>query len=69
MLTVWSSLQEHYEAPRQRANVAMMAILDGLKRVFVPQSGLVAGVRALGLDVVHAVQPLKSRIMKYAMGS
>ena len=29
--------QDTYEAPRQRANVAMMGALDALGRVFAPQ--------------------------------
>ena len=62
-------LQEHYERPRQAANVSMMASLDSLKRVFTPQDGPVAAVRGLGLDLLNATTAGKSRIMQYAMGS
>ena len=62
-------LQEMYEQPRQRANTSMMATLDSLKRVFVPQTGILATVRGLGLDVLNAAPPLKKRIMGYAMGA
>ena len=57
-----------YEAPRQRANGAMLAALDGLKRVFEPQSGLLSGLRGLGLDAINALPGAKQRIVRYAMG-
>ena len=60
--------QAEYEAPRQRANVAMMAVLDGLKRVFEPQRGLFAGLRGAGLSVINAAPPIKKQILRYAMG-
>ena len=46
----------------------MMAALDGLKRVFAPQAGLLASMRSLGLDIINATPPVKHRIMRYAMG-
>ena len=61
-------LQEHYERPRQRANVSMMAGLDLLKRLFTPQEGLLANMRNLGLDTVNIMPAVKQQIMKYAMG-
>ena len=60
--------QEMYERPRQQANVAMMGALDGLQRVFAPQGGLFASVRGLGLDLLNASPPIKTRIMRHAMG-
>lgn len=57
-----------YETPRQRANVAMQAAIDGLKRIFTPQAGPVAGLRNLGLDLLNSNQLAKQQIMKYAMG-
>ena len=62
------SMQDVYEQPRQRENGIMMAALDSLKRVFAPQSGVLASVRGLGLDIINGTPALKSRIMKYAMG-
>ncbi|KAK9803505.1 hypothetical protein WJX73_010743 [Symbiochloris irregularis] len=61
-------LEEMYERPRQRANVSMMAALDALKRVFVPQTGLLATARGLGLDALNAFPLAKNRVMMYAMG-
>ena len=60
--------QRAYEAPRQRANGAMLAALDGLKRVFEPQTGLLSGLRGLGLDAINALPGAKQRIVRYAMG-
>ncbi len=46
----------------------MIAALDGLKRVFEPQAGLLSGLRGLGLDALNAAPGVKQRIMRYAMG-
>ena len=61
-------MQAEYEEPRQRANVAMMTALDGLKRVFGPQRGPIAGLRGVGLSIINAAPPLKEQILRYAMG-
>ena len=61
-------LQDLYEAPRQRANAAMAAALDGLRRVFQPQEGALASLRGLGLDIINSTPALQRGIMKYAMG-
>lgn len=61
-------LAEAYEAPRQRANLTMMAALESLNHVFGPQSGAAATVRSAGLAMLHASGPLKQQIMRYAMG-
>lgn len=57
-----------YEAPRLRANMAMGATLDVLKRVFEVQTGLVAETRNVGLGLLNASGDLKNRIMRFAMG-
>ena len=62
------SLQDHYERPRQRANISMTAALDGLKRVFEPQAGLSAKIRNAGLGLLNELPFAKDRIMRYAMG-
>ena len=61
-------VQDMYESPRQQENAAMMTALDGLKRVFEPQDGLLASLRGLGLDVINGSGTMKKQIMKYAMG-
>ena len=61
-------MQTTYEQPRLKANLAMMAALDALKRVFGVQGEPFAHMRNLGLDVLNAVKPVKNRMMQYAMG-
>jgi len=61
-------LQSEYEAPQQKANLAMMAALEGLKRVFAVQAPALAGARSLGLQLINASPELRQGIMKYAMG-
>ena len=46
----------------------MMTALDGLKRIFEPQDGLLASLRGLGLDMINGSSGMKRQIMKYAMG-
>ena len=62
-------MQDMYERPRQAANMRMASALDGLKRVFEPQQGLLALARGLGLDVLNAMPGGKARVMQYAMGT
>lgn len=57
-----------YERPRQRANVAMMASLDALKRIYEPQEGLLANLRQAGLSIINRSTMAKQQIMKVAMG-
>lgn len=61
-------LEEDYERPRQQANISMTAALDGLKRVFEPQTGLTARIRSIGLGLLNDVPFAKDKIMQYAMG-
>jgi 2-polyprenyl-6-methoxyphenol hydroxylase-like FAD-dependent oxidoreductase len=66
---VWCiGFQDLYEKPRQTENGLMMAALDGLKRIFTPQTGILASLRGLGLDIINGTPELKRQIMKYAMG-
>lgn len=61
-------MQDEYEHPRQQANISMTAALDGIKRVFEPQTGLSARVRSIGLTLLNEVPFAKDKIMQYAMG-
>jgi 2-polyprenyl-6-methoxyphenol hydroxylase-like FAD-dependent oxidoreductase len=61
-------LASRYEAQRQRANVGMMAALEGLWRAFGVQDARVGALREAGLGALNAVGPLKNSIMRYAMG-
>ncbi|WIA15530.1 hypothetical protein OEZ85_002164 [Tetradesmus obliquus] len=61
-------LQSRYEAPRQRANMTMIAALEVLWRGFGVQAGLAGAARSAGLGLLNGVGPVKNRIMQYAMG-
>lgn len=61
-------MQEEYERPRQQANISMTAALDGLKRIFEPQTGLTARIRSISLGFLNDVPFAKDKIMQYAMG-
>ncbi|GBF91599.1 FAD NAD(P)-binding oxidoreductase [Raphidocelis subcapitata] len=71
-------LRADYESPRQAANLAMMAALEGIQRAFCmggaggaaagPLGAAVGAARAAGLGVVGAAGPLRRGLMRYAMG-
>lgn len=48
--------------------MVMIGAIDGLQRVFKPQTGLVAALRGFGLDIIQATPSIKNRIMQVAMG-
>ncbi|KAF8057896.1 coq6 [Scenedesmus sp. PABB004] len=62
------ALRAAYEAPRQAANLAMMAALELLWRGFGLQAAPAGAARAAGLGLLNGMGPLKNRIMRYAMG-
>eukprot|EP00850_Spirogloea_muscicola_P023531 SM000364S13666 [mRNA] locus=s364:25209:37138:- [translate_table: standard] len=62
------SILAQYDFERRRANVAMMAALDGLHRVFKVQWGPFSVARNLGLAAVQFSGPLKRQFMRVAMG-
>lgn len=57
-----------YEHKARRANVPMMAALDGLQKLFAVDSVGVAWARGVGLAGVNGIGPLRREIAKYAMG-
>jgi 2-octaprenylphenol hydroxylase len=54
-----------YERARKGDNLLTMGAMDLLNRVFMPPLGEWAG---MGMEIVDQVQPLKSRLARYAMG-
>uniref|UniRef100_A0A6S8MSN8 Ubiquinone biosynthesis monooxygenase COQ6, mitochondrial n=1 Tax=Dunaliella tertiolecta TaxID=3047 RepID=A0A6S8MSN8_DUNTE len=62
------ALQDLYEKPRQAANLAMTAALDGLFRTFGIQAAPFAAARNLGLNLLNAAAPLRTSVMRIAMG-
>lgn len=57
-----------YERWRKGQNVAMMAGMDGFKRLFSNDSSVLGTLRNFGLNLADKITPLKNRIMRQAMG-
>jgi 2-polyprenyl-6-methoxyphenol hydroxylase-like FAD-dependent oxidoreductase len=57
-----------YEADRKKANITMSLAMDGFKRLFGPTPDAVGALRNFGLGTLNAVDPVKTQIMRYAMG-
>jgi 2-polyprenylphenol 6-hydroxylase len=57
-----------YERARRGENLAMLAAMDGFKRLFGSALAPVARVRSLGLAAVDRVAPVKRRLMERALG-
>ncbi len=57
-----------YERWRKGENLATIAALDGLKRLFGARHPLVHGLRRTGLAAVNRLGPVKQRLARRAMG-
>lgn len=57
-----------YERNRQIAVVPVMAATDFFKRVFSTANPTVAAIRGLGVSTTNRFAPLKTRIIRNAMG-
>ena len=57
-----------YERGRRPDNLMMLAVTDGLNRLFSNDIAPVARARDIGLAAVDRVPPLKKLLMKHAMG-
>jgi 2-octaprenylphenol hydroxylase len=57
-----------YQRRRMGDNLLMMSAMEGFKRLFGNRALPVRWLRNLGLSRVNALQPLKAKIMKQAMG-
>ncbi|ORX78560.1 ubiquinone biosynthesis hydrox [Basidiobolus meristosporus CBS 931.73] len=57
-----------YSAERFFPNAAMLGAVDKLKRLFAFNSAPIVWARSFGLDATNAMGPLKTQIVKYAMG-
>lgn len=58
-----------YERWRRGENALMISILDGFYHAFKPQPAMVQNVRSAALNVADRAGPLKSLVMRYAMGT
>jgi 2-octaprenyl-6-methoxyphenol hydroxylase len=59
---------ERYQRWRRFDNIALMAVTDGLNRLFSTDLAPVRLVRDLGLGIVNSLPPLKRVFMRHAMG-
>ncbi|KDO28800.1 hypothetical protein SPRG_20007 [Saprolegnia parasitica CBS 223.65] len=59
---------QHYENDRKAANVSMSLAMDGFKRLFGPTPDAVGAARNLGMGALNAIEPVKTQIIRYAMG-
>ncbi len=57
-----------YERWRKGDNVAVMAVMDGFKRLFGSELSVLSLARNLGLSLVDRAVPVKQLIMRRAMG-
>lgn len=55
-----------YESERQKHNMATMASIDGLYRLYSTTATPIVLLRSLGLSAVNTLSPLKRYIMKHA---
>lgn len=58
-----------YERWRRGENSLMISVLDGFYHAFKPQPGGIRTLRSTALNVADRAGPLKSQIMRYAMGT
>ena len=59
---------KRYQRQRKGDNLAMMAAMDGFKRLFEQQAPPIRWLRNAGMRGVGSLAPLKRRIIRQAMG-
>lgn len=62
------ALLRRYERARKGENVAVMAAMDGFKRLFSNDQPLLKAVRNIGLNLADHAGPIKNQIIRQAMG-
>jgi 2-octaprenylphenol hydroxylase len=62
------SVLQRYQRRRLGDNLLMMGVMEGFKQLFGNRSLPIRWLRNTGMSGVNAMQPLKFRIMKQAMG-
>ena len=62
------ALERGYGRPRRLATEGMGVALETVRRAFEPQKGALAGARARALAGIEGSGPLRSAIVRYAMG-
>ncbi|GLV36624.1 Coenzyme Q6 [Carabus blaptoides fortunei] len=59
---------KEYEKVRQRHNVPTMLAIDGLQKLYCTDLTPIVVLRSLGLQLTHAINPVKKMIMGHAVG-
>jgi 2-octaprenylphenol hydroxylase len=59
---------KRYQRRRKGENLAMMAAMDGFKRLFAERSLPVRWLRNVGMRGIERLGPLKQQLMRHAMG-
>jgi 2-octaprenylphenol hydroxylase len=59
---------QRYQRARKTDNLAMMAVVEGFKRLYEPVPLPVMWLRNWGMQQVNSQPWLKNKILKYAMG-
>ncbi|MAT51940.1 MAG: 2-octaprenyl-3-methyl-6-methoxy-1,4-benzoquinol hydroxylase [Porticoccaceae bacterium] len=62
------SVLKRYQRRRKPANLAMMAAMEGFKRLFEEPRPVIRLVRNQGLSALNSLTPVKSRLIRQAMG-
>ncbi len=62
------SVLRRYERWRKGDNLAMLAAMDGIKRLFSNELPSLARIRGLGLSLVNALPPARKAFVRRAMG-
>lgn len=57
-----------YERERKSHNVAMLAVVEWLKRSFAVQNNLLQSVRNTGMQLINNINPIKNTMIRFAMG-
>ena len=61
-------LLKRYQRQRKADNLAMMAAVEGLKRLFQPLPLPFRWFRNVGMNIFHEQSQLKNKVIKHAMG-
>jgi 2-octaprenylphenol hydroxylase len=63
------SVLRRYERARKGENTAMQKLMEGFQTLFINNIPPLAGLRGLGLTIADNLLPIKSEMMRYAMGT
>jgi 2-octaprenyl-6-methoxyphenol hydroxylase len=62
------SILQDYQRRRRVDTASILAMSDGMVRLFSNKSSMLSFLRNTGLGIVNQVPPLKRRLMRHAMG-